>query len=358
MNTNSGKISITLTGDILPANTIYNISRGIASDILRNGPENRIEQLSGFFRESDFSLVNLESSLSSDKDFVLENAFIGHSEFGEILKQSGVSHINMANNHVLEHSKDFYDQTISQLQDLGLEVIGNTQNGKPEIVISEKNGLRIGFASMNAIHDHFIENTYACLTDDNIAYVLDEMEKAKVNFKILSFHWGDEYIHLPSPEQIRLGRMAIDKGADIVHGHHPHVIQPVEKYKNGYILYSLGNFVFDAFWSKAVRNGLVITVSLSKNGEKEINYKNVAIAKNYFPVKKDNNYFEAIQNSYNILDALNTGVYEKSYAKKRRRIRFISRIRMKINLVLNINKMDKFVLINIFSRILWVRKKK
>lgn len=356
MNSNSGIISISFTGDILPANTIYNIRGGIASDILKNGSENWIKQLSGFFKESDFGLVNLESSLSKDRNFVKERAFIGHSDFGGILKQSGVSHINMANNHVLEHGKDFYDQTIEQLQDIGLEVIGNTKNGKPEIIISEKNGIRIGFAAMNAIHDHFEENTYACLTEENIIFVLEEMEKLKVNFKILSFHWGDEYIHLPSPEQIRLGHLSIEKGADVVHGHHPHVIQPVEKYKNGYIFYSLGNFVFDATWSRAVRNGLIVKISFFKNGEKEINYKNVFIGHNYLPLEKNTKYFESIQNSYKIYSILNPEVYSKLYTKKRRKARLLARIKMKINLVLNVNKMDKFVLQNIFSRISWTRK--
>lgn len=80
----------------------------------------------------------------------------------------------------------------------------------------------------------------------------------------MSLHWGNEYIHYPSISQIKLAHKIIDAGIDIIIGHHPHVIQPVERYKNGVIFYSLGNFLFDMLWSKKVRHGMIAKIKFDK----------------------------------------------------------------------------------------------
>jgi poly-gamma-glutamate capsule biosynthesis protein CapA/YwtB (metallophosphatase superfamily) len=83
------------------------------------------------------------------------------------------------------------------------------------------------------------------------------MQSNNADIKILSFHWGNEYIHHPSLGQRNLAYKCIEAGADIIVGHHPHVIQPYEKYKEGHIFYSLGNFCFDNLQSKQTRTGMI-----------------------------------------------------------------------------------------------------
>ena len=94
--------------------------------------------------------------------------------------------------------------------------------------------------------------------------------REKVDFIIISLHWGDEYIQKPSLDQIILAKMIIDQGADIILGHHPHVIQGIETYKNKLIAYSLGNFIFD-MWMPKTRESILLQIELNKKGIKGFN---------------------------------------------------------------------------------------
>lgn len=87
---------------------------------------------------------------------------------------------------------------------------------------------------------------------------------------IVSFHYGEEYYSEPTSFQILISQVAIDTGADLVVGHHSHVIQPIEKYKTGYIAYSLGNFVFDQGFSKETMKSLILKVLVKNNKIKEV----------------------------------------------------------------------------------------
>ena len=103
---------------------------------------------------------------------------------------------------------------------------------------------------------------------------------------IVSFHWGEEYQNQPNKEQRYFAQLAIDSGADLVIGHHPHVVQPVEKYKNSWIAYSLGNFVFDQSFSEKTMKGFLLEVIIENKKIKEINPKEIKISKYFQPYLK------------------------------------------------------------------------
>jgi poly-gamma-glutamate synthesis protein (capsule biosynthesis protein) len=100
---------------------------------------------------------------------------------------------------------------------------------------------------------------------------------------ICSVHWGVEFVRHPSAAEETLGRQMVDAGADLVIGHHPHVVRRVERYRRGLIAYSLGNFVFDMMWSPWLRTGLVLRVRLSRNGVEDYQTDLVWIGDDYQP---------------------------------------------------------------------------
>jgi poly-gamma-glutamate synthesis protein (capsule biosynthesis protein) len=98
--------------------------------------------------------------------------------------------------------------------------------------------------------------------------------RKNVNIIVISLHWGDEFINRPSPEQIELAHKIIDCGADIILGHHPHILQGVEKYKGKVIAYSLGNFVFD-MWQDRLRESMILKMEIGNNCE--INFEIIPV---------------------------------------------------------------------------------
>ncbi|KMT22598.1 CapA family protein [Clostridium cylindrosporum] len=178
------------------------------------------------------TIANLEGPLTtrgekSSKRF----SFRGSPEYTKILTTGSVEAVNLANNHSMDYGQIAYDDTKKYLKGDGIEYFGNNEKS-----IIEKNGIKIGllgykgWSSSNQIKK-------------NIELEIKRL-KSEVNLIIVSFHWGDERAKTPNNIQKSLGKLAIDSGADLVLGHHPHVIQGIEEYNGKYIVYSLGNFSF------------------------------------------------------------------------------------------------------------------
>ena len=106
----------------------------------------------------------------------------------------------------------------------------------------------------------------------------------------MSVHWGTEYRSIPDERQVDMARFMIDAGADIVIGHHPHVVQPVERYRQGIILYSLGNFVFDQHTRPGTREGVIARVIIEKGQLKGVSTLPVFIGKGWQPIPKQHDF--------------------------------------------------------------------
>ena len=182
------------------------------------------------------------------------------------MKILGFDVLSIANNHSLGYGSEGLKSTLFALTDESIKYAGIYNNNKSNITVIEKGGLQFGFAAFNAIQDIENPNLLADLTLENIKKTYDEMKALNLDFKLLSFHWGNEYSNIPSPDQISLAHNTINPGADIIIGHHPHVIQPVERYKNGIIIYSLGNFIFDYPFSNQFRTGMLVELSMEAGG--------------------------------------------------------------------------------------------
>ena len=183
-----------------------------------------------YFEGDDFTIVNFEGVLAdsgtpANKLFT----FRGPTAYTQILTSSSVEGVTLANNHTEDYGKAGYESTIKALGDAGVWFV---EENKTRLVTTES-GLVIGlYADAFDFSTADIQKNVKSLRDQGAEIV------------ICAFHWGTEGSYRPTAEQKKFAHAAIDAGADIVYGHHPHVLQPVEEYKDGYIFYSLGNFSF------------------------------------------------------------------------------------------------------------------
>ena len=187
--------------------------------------------LEPLFAADDLTLVNFEGTLTErtvkkEKKF----NFKAPAEYAAILTEGSVEAVNVANNHTLDYGEEGRTDTIANLEAAGLVVSGNGQLG-----IFERDGVKVGMTGYCFPY----KNSKKDITKD-----VQALRKAGCQIVIASFHWGSEYRADFTAEQRSIGRAALAAGADVVVGHHPHVVQGVEQREGRYILYSLGNLVF------------------------------------------------------------------------------------------------------------------
>lgn len=196
------------------------------------------------FSEDNLTLANLEGTLTEatdkpDKSFQGNEAFFfkGNPSYTAILKDGSIEAVSIANNHSEDYLEKGLTDTISTLDHAGIASFG-----EEKVAIYEKEGVKIGLVGVNPLgpleQGVDLQKLKAELTE-NVKSL-----KEKTSLVIVSFHWGTENRSSPTEEQYELGRYAVDQGADLVLGHHPHVVQPYEVYRGRCIVYSLGNFVF------------------------------------------------------------------------------------------------------------------
>ncbi len=185
------------------------------------------------FAQDDLTIVNMEGTLTEKttrepKQF----AFKGDAEYAKILTAGAVEAANLANNHSFDYGKKSYEDTITALEAEGISSFGYERTAVMDI-----KGVKVGLAGVYELAEHI-----DCKQDllDNIA----SLREQGAQIIIVSFHWGQEKENVPSDVQVELAHAAVDNGADLVLGHHPHVLQGIEEYKGKNIVYSLGNFCF------------------------------------------------------------------------------------------------------------------
>ncbi|MDO5376758.1 MAG: CapA family protein [Clostridia bacterium] len=187
--------------------------------------------LEALFATDDLTLINFEGTLTEETQKKEKTFnFKGPAEYTEILTLGSVEAVNIANNHTIDYGEQGRADTIANLEAAGLIVSGNGQLG-----IFEKDGVKVGMTGYCFPY----KDSKKDITSD-----VKALREAGCQIVIASFHWGSEYREDFTAEQRSIGRAAIRAGADIVVGHHPHIVQGVEAYDDTYILYSLGNLVF------------------------------------------------------------------------------------------------------------------
>lgn len=184
-----------------------------------------------WFENDDFTMVNLEGVLGdkgspAGKKF----AFRGYGSYTNILTQNSVEAVSLANNHVYDYGQTGYDETRRLLDEAGVPY-AEQNAGK---LVTLENGVTVGLYG----------TVYNSIDEEAMPEGIKALKEQGADIVIYAPHWGTEHSFDATAQQKELGRIAIDAGADIVYGCHPHVLQPIEEYNGGVILYSLGNFAF------------------------------------------------------------------------------------------------------------------
>lgn len=224
------RVLITAAGDCTLGGEV---KTGIDKRFIRCADENGLDyffaNVRDIFSDDDLTIVNLEGPLTTatkraSKKYVMR----GDPSYAGILSGSSVEIANLANNHTLDFGEQGYQDTLA-----ALDASGVAAAGADSLYIVEKEGCRIGFIG-------YEKWNYSATDAINGVTAA----RAQCDLLIVSVHWGEEYDYTAETSQQKLGRALIDAGADLVIGHHPHVIQGVEQYQGKYIIYSLGNFCF------------------------------------------------------------------------------------------------------------------
>lgn len=237
---------LTATGDVIPARSVnYGVVR-------RNNPLWPYEKVAPILKtkKTDITLINLETPLLKNCPTTVEGMiFCGTAKNIEGLKAINVTVANLANNHAGNHGNAGVEETKNLLHENGILTTGITNPAYQDV-----RGIRFAFLGYNDITkpQPGIANASEAAIKKEIA-----LAQRTADIVVVTFHWGVEYQAQPDEDQKRLGRLAIDSGADLVIGNHPHWIQPIEFYKGRLITYAHGNFIFDQMWSQKTREGVI-----------------------------------------------------------------------------------------------------
>ena len=248
----SQPVRLIFTGDVM-------LGRSVNKNIVEHAdPAWPFIYVADRLRSADITYINLEGPLVASCPVVDTGmVFCGSTDNVAGLVSAGVDIASLANNHATNYGSDGLSSTITTLSANGISPVGV---GAP--VKLTRHGQNFTFLSFNDIGPYpGIDNV-----DETTLPVTIQNAKVAGQTLIVTFHWGHEYQANPSQRQVRLAHAAIDAGADLVVGAHPHWVQTHELYQGKPIYYSLGNFIFDQEWSAETKRGLVVEFSYL-NGE-------------------------------------------------------------------------------------------
>ncbi|MBI4691302.1 MAG: CapA family protein [Nitrospirae bacterium] len=231
------------------------LDRYIGEAMELRGRQYPFEKIAPVLKTGDVVFGNLESMLGAgdnspffqDKPYNLKAPVYA----AKSLKESGFTVLNLANNHAMDFGSSAIAETYRALETEGIKAFGagmDLEKARSPVIISIK-GLRFAFLGYTAAHSRLVyaDKNKAGAVPIRLDYIGNDIKsvRKKADIVIVLLHWGSEYQHYPTSEQQRIAHRIIDYGADVILGHHPHVLQGMELYKGRLICYSLGNFLFD-----------------------------------------------------------------------------------------------------------------
>lgn len=291
---NGGKlVKGTVVGDMM-------LGRSITNKGSKNNYKNMFSGVSDLWKDSDYIAGNLECVLLDNASDYEKNDKEIHinaeTKTANVLKENGFTLVSLANNHLADFKAKGVVNTLDTLDKVGLKHVGAGRNltEAAEYDIQEINGVKIATIAVSDIipKDFAARDSKAgILTTKTLKYyqaVKDASEKA--DLVIANIHWGVEYGMTETEAQQQLARNLINWGVDVVIGSHPHVLQPVEKYGDGIIFYSMGNFVFDQGWSRT-KDSMVLNYYVDENGNCSFEITPIRI-KDGYPEVTNNAFFK------------------------------------------------------------------
>ena len=265
----SSPVSLTLSvvGDCtLGTDETFDYDTSLNAYYENYGADYFLQNVKDIFSTDDLTIANFEGTLTDsdereDKTF----AFKAPASYASILTGGSVEAVNTANNHSHDYGDQSFDDTLAALNDAGI-----VHFGYDETAVMDVKGIKVGLVGIYELYDHLEREQQL---KDNIAKVKAD----GAQLIVVIFHWGNETETVPDSNQTTLGRIAIDEGADLVCGHHPHVLQGIETYKGRNIVYSLGNFCFGGNSSPSDMDTMIYqqTFTIDADGVKKDNVTNI-----------------------------------------------------------------------------------
>lgn len=265
----SSPVSLTLSvvGDCtLGTDETFDYDTSLNAYYENYGADYFLQNVKDIFSADDLTIANFEGTLTDsdereDKTF----AFKAPASYASILTGGSVEAVNTANNHSHDYGDQSFDDTLAALDDAGI-----VHFGYDKTAVMDVKGIKVGLVGIYELYDHLEREQQL---KDNIAKVKAD----GAQLIVVIFHWGNETETVPDSNQTTLGRIAIDEGADLVCGHHPHVLQGIETYKGRNIVYSLGNFCFGGNSSPSDMDTMIYqqTFTIDADGVKKDNVTNI-----------------------------------------------------------------------------------
>lgn len=291
--TKNDVVKIFLVGDVM-------LDRGVEYMVMKYGNGDfkfPFLKIADDLKEADILFGNLEGPIS-DKGTKVGSiySFRADPETIESLKFAGFDILSLANNHAFDYGRMALEDTFLRLKKIEIDYCGAgfSENESFSPIIKNVKNTKIGFLAYTnlgpAVWKANKENSgIAWLNENDFEKIKNNIKKAKekVDILIVSLHAGEEYQKEPIQFQVDFFKMAIEAGADLVIGHHPHIIQKNEKYQNGWIFYSLGNFVFDQGFSKETLNSQMVEVLIENGKIKKTDVREIEINEFFQPEIKN-----------------------------------------------------------------------
>ncbi len=271
--------TLLFAGDIM-------LNRGVEHMVKKHGEDFSFPFLN--IREKlqsvDLLFGNLESMIS-DKGRKIGSIYSFRADKDAInaLTYAGFDIVSLANNHTFDYDREAFEETMKLLKENNISYTGagfNKEEAHSPTILLLGEDTKVGFLGYTEfLYPYaFAKENLSGVTNFSEEQMEIDIKNAKnlTDFLVVTFHYGDEYQKLPNEKQKKWSRMAIDYGADLVIGHHPHVTQPVENYNGKYIAYSLGNFVFDQYFSEETMKGFLLEIKIKGKeviSAKKIHYK-------------------------------------------------------------------------------------
>jgi len=266
------ELVLAFVGDIMFDKTVAGFIKSKGGDYIFQGYEK-------YFKESDIVFGNLETSMSDRGQPAQgkEYTFRSSPKVIPFLKKNNFTALSIANNHVLDYGTTAFNDAMKIMKENGISYGGGGSNKKEALegVVIEKKGIKIGFIAFTKVTPS--ADWYAGAKKPGIigAYKVHEAEVLKAvkdlnsrcDIMVVSLHWGKEGSAVVRNQDIELAHKLVDSGADVIMGHHPHVVQSIELYKDKLIIYSLGNFIFTTSYSELNNKTIMTTAKYDKSGK-------------------------------------------------------------------------------------------
>lgn len=261
------------------------------------------KNVKSWFENDDLTMVNLEGPLTDEgRARGSRYSFRGPESYVNMLTQNSIEAVTLANNHAFDYGETGYNRTKAVLEENGVPYVEQNDSR----IITLENGVTVGLYG----------TVYNSVDKETTIAGIKALKEQNVDLIIYVPHWGTEHSFRPTDEQVELGHAAIDAGAHIVFGSHPHVLQPIEEYNGGIIYYSMGNFCFGGHTNPRDKDSVLIQQEVIRTHDGAVSLGELTLIPCSISSSDRNNYqptpYEAGSEMYNRVLAKLKGVFDGS----------------------------------------------